>query len=81
MKVKVSPNPTSGKLNIAFEEPIGSAITLLVLNDAGSEMQRMEIPKAAMQYSISIANLASGIYFIKLLDDGSPVWAGKVVKQ
>ncbi|MCB0622222.1 MAG: T9SS type A sorting domain-containing protein, partial [Saprospiraceae bacterium] len=39
------------------------------------------LPPGQQEYTSSIAALPAGVYFVRVLEDGLPVWSQRVVKH
>jgi hypothetical protein len=75
--IKISPNPA--KNNITIEIPqIVKEITLTISNINGKELTSQQIRDSTTQ--IDISNLASGIYFVKLITEKT-VEVRKIIKE
>ena len=64
---KVYPNPTAGLLYIAGYLPDNEEVALEVYNDDGKNYIRQSV---SLNSVLDISHLSSGIYFIKLYNDG-----------
>jgi hypothetical protein len=79
VKVTIFPNPTSEIINIEFDTPTDSEITLFLLNNQGSSVQTIQIGKASLNKEINMQVLPSGIYYLRMVK-GKLVNVYKVVK-
>lgn len=62
------PNPSTGEFTLSFNESINGTATVTIMNTTGKQLysQVININKAAQTESISISNISSGLYFIKV---------------
>jgi hypothetical protein len=75
--IEIFPNPA--KNNITIEIPqIVEEITLTISNINGKELTSQQIRDSTTQ--IDISNLASGIYFVKLITEKT-VEVRKIIKE
>ncbi|MCC6372626.1 MAG: T9SS type A sorting domain-containing protein, partial [Bacteroidia bacterium] len=72
------PNPAEDKLNLEIKK-LGTNTSARIVNTLGTEV--LTIPVTSEKSSININNLASGIYFVYLIENKTPVAAGKFIKQ
>jgi PKD repeat protein len=68
-KIKVYPNPTSGKIVIEFSENIND-INVTVLDVLGREITTAGRKKEKTKYLLNLSGNAAGIYFIHIMIDG-----------
>lgn len=78
--VRMSPNPTSGMLNITLNYPINSVqpSQIFVIDVLGRLSKRFQMVDNNAIYDIS--DLTNGIYFISILIDGKEYIAGRIIK-
>lgn len=79
--VSVFPNPTSGHLQIAFDNALGTEFLLRVLDIRGSVVSSQIIPPGEMQHSVAFDRLPPAVYWLELSDESGNAWRQKVVKQ
>ncbi len=77
-KITLFPNPTSGETTILFNKKMNST-AIRILNSKGQKVFE-KINYSGNQIDINITNLASGIYFIEIVQDGS-LERAKLVKN
>ena len=75
------PNPTTGELTLRFDGATPSQGQLQILDLYGRVVQQQPLVAGTAEQILSIEALPAGVYFVKVLDEGIPVWAGKVIKQ
>lgn len=63
---QVYPNPTSGILNIQFEEAMGE-MEIRIFNNVGQLIRTFEMDLATSRNTIDISELSSGIYSVEVL--------------
>jgi hypothetical protein len=73
IKTTLYPNPTSDFLNV--ENPLNDAIMADVISLNGQRMATYQIESGLNQ--INVQNLPSGMYLIRLSNNGVPVYSGK----
>jgi hypothetical protein len=70
----VSPNPTSGQLNISVNLPENEVINLAVFNTMGQEVLSVSNGKVSNgNYPVDLSNNANGIYYVKMNVKGTIV--------
>lgn len=74
--IKVYPNPSTGLINIEFESPIDSEMSLMVYDVSGKLKKELFFPKSAFQQTLF---LPPGIYFYSILHQKSILKKGKLV--
>jgi len=67
VNVTVYPNPASEILNIRFEEPLEGEVDLVLLTQDGKLVKNDIIEATAFEKQISMQDLPSGIYFLRLI--------------
>ncbi|MCB9314640.1 MAG: T9SS type A sorting domain-containing protein [Lewinellaceae bacterium] len=81
VQVLVFPNPTTGTVTLEIgPEPLRNG-QVRVVDFSGRLLFYEKIPPGQDNPVFSLAALPSGLYFIQVLEDGVPVWVGKVVRQ
>ena len=80
--VHLYPNPTTDALTLRFDgaTPMKGQLQIIDLWGRMVKMERL-LPGGSQSHSFSITTLPAGVYFVKVLDDGVPVWVEKVVKK
>ncbi len=73
--MRVFPNPSSGVIQVAFEQEIHKKVSFTLLNSLGQVCQSGILSEQANR--IELENLSSGIYFLNLAGF-DPI---KIVKQ
>ena len=76
-EIHIYPNPANNKLTIETPQ-LTKESTLTILNLNGQELIRQQVKDSKTQ--IDISNLASGIYFVKLITDMT-VEVRKIIKE
>lgn len=76
LDVRVSPNPTSGQLNVQLEK--NNNYTLHILNTLG---QVILSQAADMQTTIDLKDINSGIYFLKVMDKNHTLYTTRIIKE
>ncbi len=75
--IVLSPNPANGIVNIYLNKSSSSSIYLMDLS--GRQMQTIETEKGQDHYQMILSDYASGIYFIKVVQDGNLIQNEKLV--
>lgn len=63
----VFPNPTSGRLNVAFEHDLSGEVALLVSDVTGRLVQRQPMAQGQRTAQLDLEGYAEGIYFLTVL--------------
>ena len=71
--VEVYPNPTTGQVNLLFDAPNNSAMTLNVIDVLGRVLQTRSIqPQVGInQTTVDLSEYSDAVYFIVLQDNNS----------
>lgn len=77
--LQVQPNPVSDWLYLSSATPLPKGALLTLFDAAGKQVAQAQWPEEALQHSISMAHLASGLYFYRL-SAGGQLHTGKVIK-
>ena len=64
----VFPNPAFDRINTTFTGPFSDEVTMLLLNNDGSVLRRMQV--APVDGNLDISDLAAGVYQIKVMSQG-----------
>jgi hypothetical protein len=67
VKVTIYPNPASDNINIIFEEPLDNEVKLYLLDSQGRLIKTDVIENATTETEINLQNIASGVYYLKLI--------------
>jgi hypothetical protein len=78
-EIRIFPNPFESILNIHLVKSLTNG-ELILYDEFGKEVLRKENIKGN-EIPVQRNNLASGIYFFRLLENGEPVFNGKVVAR
>jgi hypothetical protein len=81
-EITISPNPTSGPVNIAFSRPGSQTLLIQVYDQGGNEIFKEQKSNYSEQYStrLDLGNLPAGIYFIRITGNGKVIKTGKIVR-
>jgi hypothetical protein len=79
--IQIYPNPTNGMFSLYFTGTVPQNGSLQVVNGEGKTVFERRLIPQKWQYPVTIAALPPGVYFVKIINDGVPVWVEKVVKQ
>lgn len=80
-EILLFPNPTSGGLTLEFEGATPNVGSVQILDLYGRMVEQEKLLPGEQRHNLSITALPAGVYFLRVLDDGVPVWTEKVVKQ
>jgi hypothetical protein len=78
-EMEVVPNPASDWVELRFTDPATELTTLQIFDLTGRLLQRYFLPAGTEVYSLDIAVLPAGIYWIILQKDGRVVGQQKVL--
>jgi hypothetical protein len=80
--VSLSPNPTTGELNLAMINDEKGRIDVVITDITGKVMQSVSLTKngSFMKHSLSIADFASGIYFVQI-NGANSKFVKKIIKN
>lgn len=81
MSISLFPNPTSGDLTLQFKGAAPKAGQLQILDLWGRVVHLQTLTPGQQEHTFSLSSLPGSVYFVKVLEDGVPVWVEKVVKQ
>jgi Secretion system C-terminal sorting domain len=78
-KVRIAPNPTSDKVNIVLSDNDPSVSTTVTVYDlVGKQVLQQKTTANALE--LDMANLAKGVYLVKINADNS-IYTEKIIKQ
>jgi len=69
-EVRIYPNPTQSDVTLAFPESIGEGITLRILDVKGREVRGEVIPAGTSLYTLSLEDVANGVYLVEVTGGG-----------
>ena len=81
LHAKIFPNPTSGAFNIQLEKPYDRPCTVQIHDVWDRVIQRGVIEPGSQALQISLSGQPSGVYFVKIWEEGLPVWVEKIIKE
>lgn len=78
--ISISPNPATNHFTIQMEAASASIETISIINAAGAtvQQQKLSAEQGKNRFSINIAGLAKGVYFVQLMSSGATL---QLVKQ
>lgn len=79
--IRIYPNPTSETISIYFDSLRPKVDQLQIIDLWGRVVQTEVLTSGIQQHSFSLLTLPAGVYFVKVMEGGIPVWVEKVVKQ
>ena len=79
--IQLFPNPTTGDLTVRFAGTPLRAGNMQIVDLWGRIVAKEVLPPGQQEYTSSIAALPAGVYFVRVLEDGLPVWSQRVVKH
>jgi extracellular elastinolytic metalloproteinase len=77
--IRLFPNPTNGQLTL-FNENNMDIETITIFDFNGRTIQELVVEESSININFSIANIAQGIYFVKIQTDEASV-VKRVLKQ
>ena len=75
------PNPTSGNMTLEFGKPLESEALISVMDMTGRTIQQINVGNGQTRQQFSIGQSPAGIYLVRAMRNGQPLWAGRVVKE
>ncbi len=79
--VTISPNPTSGDLNIQLSTPVDYRVTVEVFSIDGKVMQTQMLEKGQNNLQLKLNGYASGVYLVKLTDGNARLTRRVIVQE
>ncbi len=79
--IRLFPNPTSGGLTLEFMGKTPAEGEVEILDLLGRTFHTETLLPGQQQHQLSMDAMPAGVYFVKVMDGGEPVWVEKVVKQ
>jgi trimeric autotransporter adhesin len=77
----IYPNPTNNLLNVRVSSSVQSRVTITVIDANGASLMTKTLGSGGTTTQINVGNLASGVYFVKIIsDDGIGNTVKKFVK-
>lgn len=76
--IKVYPNPVSNRLTI---DGLYSNCTIKVVNSTGQTLKTLKVPAGTQRQVVDMTGLASGLYFIHLVNEQGAISTFKVMKD
>ena len=77
--IRLFPNPTDGQLTLVNENNMDIE-TIIIIDINGRIIQELVIEESSINMNFSIANIARGIYFVKIQTDEASV-VKRILKQ
>ncbi len=83
LSAKVFPNPTTDALSLIFEsnQSFDAQIVISDLIGRSVSVKYFKVQDGENQLPISVSNLANGLYFIQLKNNGKVIFSEKIVKE
>ena len=81
--VKVIPNPTNGTFSIAFNTISKGTYALSITDMIGQEIytSNLDVGVGFNNFEINLTNIANGVYYIQLIDNGQLITTTKFIKN
>lgn len=79
-EVLLFPNPTSTEFSVQYDAPGTSNLSIRVSDATGRVVEQRTVPAGAGTANFG-SQLATGFYFVELLDNGTRRWVSKVIKE
>jgi hypothetical protein len=80
-RISLFPNPTKGEVTLNFENGSPGHCKSQISDLWGRPLISEQLEAGISSHNVSLDKLPSGIYFIKITENGLPVWIEKIVKQ
>lgn len=77
--ISIFPNPSTGTFTLQYHLSANAAV--VITDVAGKTVANISLPKGSTQAAINAAAWQPGIYFYKVLQNGSTLQSGKLLKQ
>ena len=81
MEVRLFPNPTTGELTLQFNSSVPVNGSVEIVDLYGRLLHTEILPTNGGECRLSIATLPAGVYFVRFLEEGVPVWVQRLVKH
>jgi hypothetical protein len=75
------PNPTSGVLNIRFEEAVAARTTIVVRNQFGQALEQQQVGTGAVQTQLDVSTLPAGLYLLEVQGESGLIQTLRFTKQ
>ncbi|RMG83846.1 MAG: T9SS C-terminal target domain-containing protein, partial [Bacteroidetes bacterium] len=77
--VRLYPNPVADILNVELFEPFRNPGQLILYNQAGQAVRRLDMESGVLFFQFSVSDLTGGLYFYQMLEGGMVRKTGKVM--
>lgn len=83
LSAKIFPNPASDALSLVFEsnQSFDAQVVVSDLIGRSVSVKNFKVLDGENQLPVSVSNLANGLYFIQLKNNGKVVFSEKIIKQ
>ena len=75
------PNPAGNEFQLVFDEAVPENALVLIVDIAGRIVIKKPLVSGEMAQTIGVNALPSGVYFVKVTENGLIKWTKKLVKQ
>lgn len=79
--IRIYPNPTSGDLTLEFRGTTPKAGAVQILDLLGRTLRTETLLPGRQQHQLRFAGLPAGVYFVKITDEGTPIFMEKIINQ
>lgn len=79
--INVYPNPASSTLTVSYNKIPGSTTTIELLDMYGNIVIKQNMPVGKQQVSFDVKNIATGLYFVRVVDDDEVVGMRKIIVE
>ncbi len=79
--LRIYPNPTRDNLSIEFSESVTTEIFIQVMDLTGRTLMHTTLQPGESSQTLSLSNYPTGVYVLRAMNNGKPIWTGKVVKE
>lgn len=81
--IKAGPNPVMDELNVIISRVVATQISIVVTSASGQRIfsKTYQHAAGAQVQTVSLANVATGIYFVKVFADGKKLFTKQILKR
>jgi hypothetical protein len=77
----IFPNPSDGRIQVMFDQPLAGRADLRLINPQGTIMQEMQLPEASIQTELNLTDIPSGVYILIMDIGGELRYHERIVKR
>lgn len=79
--LRIYPNPNSGDFTMKFDTRKINSSEVQIIDLNGRILQTETLQANRLEHTLSITALPTGVYLVKIIENGIPLWIEKIVKQ